>query len=138
MPVAPDAGLADHASTHGSTTLDLDNDGDSDIITIPSDGPPIVYRNDWTSAAASISIIVEAERPTSGLRVILRRSNSPSLLRHVEIGGGYSSFNSQRMPFGLGANDAPETFELALVWPDDSQQTITGVHAGYVYRLTVE
>ena len=122
-----DWGLADKSSGRSMSMHDFDNDGDLDIVVNPLDSPALLFENRMCggqSVAVSLMDPSSANRFAIGATIQVR-SGTMIMTRVVRSESGYLSGDSHRVHIGLG-NDA-RIDEIRVIWPDNSQSTITNV-----------
>jgi|GEM_PF-3838467 len=127
-----DSGFRDHAPTTGSLVLDFDNDGDLDIITVPIDGAPQIFRNDRAENGASIELEFDAADVPIGTQILVYGDDA-IMRRDIVIGGGYHSFDTPRVHVGLG--DQTEPVRLQIILPDSTTVSISGLGVNRMYRI---
>ncbi|MEP7366802.1 MAG: tetratricopeptide repeat protein [Acidobacteriota bacterium] len=107
-------------------TLDLDSDGDLDLVLKSRTGPQLrMMRND--SPAGNHGLIVElqgttANRDAVGAAATLVTNRGRRLLRVVRSGSGFASQTSRRLQFGLAQGEQAKSIEI--VWPGGGRQVI--------------
>jgi hypothetical protein len=130
-----DAGMQQFAESSTYTYIDIDNDGDLDIITREVLGPVWVYMNNETDGNA-ISFALEdsqGNRAGIGSRVIIRYAGKAQM-REMMASGGFSSFDAPAVHFGLGTHDQIDQVEVT--WSTGETSTITGgLKAGQRYVI---
>jgi hypothetical protein len=112
-------------SARGAAFGDLDNDGDTDIVVIQVDGPPVILRNDGTKNHwLGISLIgAKSNRQGLGARIIVTEADGRKQTFEVSTAGSYLSANDPRMLVGLGK--APNVNSVEIHWPSGKKQIIT-------------
>ena len=94
----------DHSSAY--TYIDIDNDGDLDIIANTQYGPFKVYRNNETrnSSVAFKLWDSRGNRFCIGCRVTIHYGpeGKRHQVREIKASGGYRSFDAPQVHFGLG------------------------------------
>ncbi|HKE02013.1 MAG TPA: CRTAC1 family protein [Planctomycetota bacterium] len=116
--------------------LDLDDDGDDDLVIVPCDGPAIVLRNEAPVPSAGGRARVRVELRGSGKNtdalgaVVTVRAGGRAMAREVRRGGSYAASRDPRLCFGLG--DARDIESIEVRWPGGARETIPG--AGLVNR----
>ncbi len=124
-------GLADAGYSNGAATVDLDNDGDLDLVVNNVNAPASVYLNRAAErGATSLEIRFEGEAPNTaglGARVEVR---TDSLTQAAELSPtrGFLSSVDPRLVVGLGG--AERAAQVRVTWPDGRVQTLTDVPAG--------
>ncbi len=121
--------------SRGAAIGDLDNDGDSDILLVNSNGPARLLINQ-----------IGQDRPWLGLRLVDRsggdalgaraevhRQGVAPLVRVVRTDGSYLSASDPRLLFGLG--DQPVIDRLRVVWADGQAETFPPPSIGRYHQL---
>ena len=130
-------GLEDYLMTASAVAFDMDRDGDLDIITQPVNGPVALFRNGSQTGNA---IEVELRDATGnshgiGARLVVELPDGTRMMRELQSGGGFMSFDAPVAHFGLA--DAEEIARLTVHWPDGGLTEVTGpLAAGSSYRIT--
>jgi len=129
--LAPAKGLNDYGVGRGSVVLDMDNDGDLDILvvnqkpvlTYPVSSQTRLYRNDSTKGNwIKIALKgVEAESRGLGSRVEVVIGNK-KLIREIDGGSSHLSQNSTIAHFGLG--DATVVDSVIVKWLGGKKQVL--------------
>lgn len=138
--VAPAAGLTDHNPTGASLFVDVDVDGDLDLVTYPFLLTPVLWRND-APAGAGLEIGLDDRsadnRQAIGARVEIRSADGRTQVRTIKASGGYQSHDALVARFGLG--DWPAVAAVRVTWPDGQRSHLDGLRltAGR-YRLERE
>lgn len=116
---------------HGMITLDLDEDGDLDVVANAGEGPPLMWRNN--SAAPRVAVRLRGQAPNTagiGAEIILR--GGPVEQRQAMVAGGqYLSHSQTQRTFAAGADD----MTLEVKWPSGKQSLIQGVRANHLYEV---
>ena len=124
-------GLADEGYSNGATTVDLDNDGDLDLVVNNVNAPASVYLNGAAErGATALEITLEGEGGnTAGLGSKVTVTTD-SLRQTAELSPtrGFLSSVDPRLVVGLGG--ATRAATVRVVWPDGRTQTLTDVVAG--------
>ena len=111
----------DHSSAY--TYIDIDNDGDLDIIANTQYGPFKVYRNNETRYSSVVFKLKDGKgnRFCIGCRVIIHYGpkGKRHQMREIKASGGYRSFDAPRVHFGLGTNTKIQKVEVR--WSDGSK-----------------
>ncbi len=132
-------GLEDYLITAAATTVDIDNDGDLDIITMPVNGPTMAFLNN-SQTGASIGFEFDdrvGNRFGIGNRVEIRYVGGKQQMRELQSGGGFMSFDAPVAYFGLG--DASSIDSLTVHWANGGTTVVDGgLDAGALYRISRE
>jgi hypothetical protein len=146
--VALHVGLEARANTRGVAAVDLDNDGDPDLVITNQFGATLVYENQVRAAPHWIGLSLAGNGQTTnrdavGSRVTLvaeRNGERFEQVREVRLANGFSAQGDRRLLFGLGAGSVCVT-EVRVDWYGGSSQVVKGLevdryHA--VHQATVE
>lgn len=100
------------------SALDIDADGDLDIVQVRRGGYAHVYRNDWAKPGTSVSVQLQSKSANSAhlgawMTALVA---GKSQLRRILGTTGYGGAASFRAHFGLGT--AKQIDELVVHWPD--------------------
>ena len=114
----------DHSSAY--TYIDIDNDGDLDIIANTQYGPFKVYRNNETrnSSVAFKLRDSKGNRFCIGCRVTVHYGpeGKRHQVREIKASGGYRSFDAPQVHFGLGGTT--EIKKVEVRWSDGAKTEI--------------
>ena len=114
----------DHSSAY--TYIDIDNDGDLDIIGNTQYGPFKVYRNNETRNSSVVFKLRDGRgnRFCIGCRVVIHYGpkGKRHQMREIKASGGYRSFDGTQVHFGLGANT--EIRKVEVRWSDGTKSQI--------------
>ncbi|MGK0203119.1 MAG: hypothetical protein ACI9S9_002193 [Planctomycetota bacterium] len=127
-------GLDESGVTHGAVVVDLDRDGDLDVITNNLNADASVFEN---RTSASNRLLVELRGHDGnhfgvGARIDLE-AGGVKHVRQVSLTRGYMSAGEAVEHFGLGA--ATKIDKLQVTWPSGRQQQFEGAVANQ--RLTL-
>ena len=121
-------GLTSDFGLFSFTLLDMDNDGDLDIIGNSAEGPVQVYKNHSTSKNHSIAFSLidhQGNYHGIGAKIIVSYNDGKSKqIREIKASGGYMSFDPAIAYFGLG--DESSIDKVTVQWPDKSQSIYSG------------
>ena len=121
-------GLEDHVPTGSYVYMDVDDDGDLDLITHPFQLTSVLWRNDaprGKGLALSLEDRTSPNRGAVGARVEIRAPDGRLQVRDIKGSGGYESFNPPQGFFGLG--DWPSVQSIRVTWPDGSSSALSGL-----------
>lgn len=130
-------GLEDYLMTAAAVAFDMDNDGDLDVISQPVNGPVALFVNGTQNGNALVVELRDAAGNSHGIgaRVYVTLPDGSKLMRELQAGGGFMSFDAPVAHFGLGPADTVEA--VRVVWPDGAVSEISGpVSAGATYRIS--
>ena len=126
VPPVKGTGLALTTIGRGAAFGDLSNDGDTEIVINPLDGPPVLLRhasqahNHWLG----LKLIGGPKSPRDAIgAAVYLRSGKLRQRRDVISGGSFASSSDQRLHFGLG--EAASVDDIEIHWPDGKVQHAT-------------
>ena len=130
-------GLAHEGFSTGAAYVDLDNDGDLDLVTNNVGEAAGLYENraDARTDHHFLTVKLEGEGANTaglGARVLLKSGGALQLQEQHPVRGWLSSVDP-RLHFGLGADSTADS--LTVIWPDGRSQVLTGVAAGQQVTL---
>ena len=135
---AAEFGLDDYLMTAAAARLDIDHDGDLDVITIPVNGPVQAFINNSQSGNA-ISFRLRDEVGNHfglGAKIIIHygEQGQRHQIREIQSGGGFQSFDTSDVHFGLG--NYGEITRAVIKWIDGSETIIDEpLSAGATYTI---
>jgi hypothetical protein len=120
----------------GSAWLDLEGDGDLDLVVNDNGGPPLLYENRTPRAGRSwLAVRLEQPGPNRsalGALVEARAEGLPVQRRRVRTACSLLSASPPRAHFGLGA---ARTASVSVTWPDGLVQDLGSLAAGRVHLV---
>jgi enediyne biosynthesis protein E4 len=117
----------------GSTWVDLNDDGNLDLVVVDLNGPPHVLMNKGGSGNRWLTIdarLSDGKRTAIGGRVTVT-AGGRTQFRDVIGVNGYLSQGDSRVHFGLG--DAAKADRVDIRWPDGRAETLTDVAADRIH-----
>ncbi|MEO9964293.1 MAG: FG-GAP-like repeat-containing protein [Reichenbachiella sp.] len=132
------AGVTNYLPSHAYTYLDFDNDGDQDILMIPAFGPLFLYEN-RNPSGQSIQFKVEDEIGNySGIGSRITIHYGPNgeehQMREIMASGGFKSFDTQEVHFGLG--DYKKIQRIEIHWSTGEKDKFDiELNAGFKYTI---
>ena len=127
-------GLQNAARTHSIITLDIDGDGDLDVITSAENEGLTVMRNELNSPNSWLRVRPQGQRSApGGLNTRLTVATATKSQYH-EIGAecAHGTQNDDAFTFGLGAN---LTADVTAEWTSGGSTTTYGTPQGQEVRL---
>ena len=130
-------GLDDFMAVSSYTYIDIDNDGDLDIVTTSINGPLWVYRNDSDKNSIIFKLHDQkGNRFGIGSKLVIHYGpeNKYHQIRELKSGGGFISFDAPSLHFGLGEHNRVNKIEI--FWSTGEHQVISQPFmAGRSYQL---
>jgi Na+-translocating ferredoxin:NAD+ oxidoreductase RnfD subunit len=128
--VADVVGGADPDNSRGVSLVDLDNDGQLDVIVTNQHGPVSIYQNTGVAARSWIGLSLVGDGKTTnraavGTQVVvgyLENGQHVEQLQEVQVLGGFSGQNDPRLHFGLGDHQGP--VEVTVRWYGGQEQKV--------------
>ncbi len=119
--------------THGMIAVDIDGDGDLDVVLNSLKGPPIIYRND--SVAPRIAVRLKGIAPnTFGIGAKISLMGGPVTQSQEMIAGGqYLSQSEPMRVFAAGTNSGPRHLEVR--WRSGQVSRVDGVKPNCLYEV---
>jgi hypothetical protein len=104
----------------GCAYLDLDGDGDLDVVLTANGGPARVLRNDQQTGHHWVRLVLQGDgrrsnRSAIGARVTLETADGKVQRREVASARGYLSQSELALTFGLGKAD--QVKRVTIQWP---------------------
>ncbi len=114
-------------SSRSAVFLDLDGDGDLDLVTNDFDDVPQIFLNDLASRRAPNFLKVQLVGTRSNrdaLGAVVRvKAGGKQMSRYLHGKSGYLSQSQLPLYFGLGT--AKQVDEVQILWPSGQTQTVT-------------
>jgi hypothetical protein len=117
--------------TRSAVILDLDNDGDLDIVTNEFFGRPQVLVSDLAQRRRVNALVIRlrgtrSNREGIGARVSVVLPDGRRILKVMDGKSGYLSQSALPLFFGLG--EADHATAIDVVWPSGRRQSLPGPH----------
>lgn len=116
---------------HGMITVDLDEDGDLDVIANALNGPPLIYRNN--SSAPRVAVRLKGVKPNvAGIGAHLTLTGGPvTQTQEILAGGQYLSHSEPLRTFAAGSGE----MTLEVRWRSGKRSVLRGVKANHLYEV---
>jgi hypothetical protein len=116
--VAKEAGWTRPGNSRGIALVDLDNDGDLDVVVTHQFGAVSIYRND-SAPKSWIGLALqgngrECNRDAVGSRLMVTAQGLPPQAREVHAANGFSAQSDRRLLVGLATSQGP--VRVAIHW----------------------
>jgi hypothetical protein len=128
------AGVASTRQARGASVVDLNADGQLDLVVVNRNEPAEVWRNAGTGLGHWVQVALHqdgANRDAIGAWVEVRVGDAVQR-REVTSGGGHAGGQLGWLHFGLGAAKAAE---LRVIWPNGRASEWAAVTADQFYDL---
>ena len=121
------AGLIDHVPTGGSVFVDSGMTGRLDIVAVPFQLTPVLWRNGTANPGLQVALRDDrsANRDGIGARVEIRSRDGRLQVREIKQSGGFESIDMPVARFGLG--DWGSVASMKVTWPDGEVQNLSGL-----------
>jgi hypothetical protein len=127
--------LAQPVVARGAAHLDIDNDGDQDIVVTVNNGPARVLRNDSKGGRALRLSLIGVKANRSGIGAQVRVTvGGVTRLAMVKTGSSYLSQSELPLTFGLGQASTVEQVEIR--WPGGQVEKLGPQAAGQTLQVT--
>ncbi|WP_420400188.1 VCBS repeat-containing protein [Flagellimonas sp.] len=135
--VTADWGLDGKSLSNGAAYVDLDNDGDYDLVVNNTDDEAFIYRNNSEILENNNYLKIQLQGKEGntlgvGAKVIIK---SDTLLLHQELypARGFQSSVDPSLIFGLGSLQKVD--DLKVIWPDGTVTTKSNIEANQTLQL---
>lgn len=132
-------GLNQTSISNGASYVDLDLDGDLDLLVNNIDQRAFVYRNNLNSKDSIRSNFIQVtlqglDLNRSGIgSLVTVYSNGSKQVRYCQPTRGFQSTSTSVLHFGLGSQKADS---LSVLWPDGSLQTLNQVTSNTLMNIS--
>ncbi len=134
------AGLSVPSISNGAAYVDLDNDGDLDLVVNNLDEEAFVWRNEVRKTVADstanfITVALQGDAGNTegfGARVTLFSKQNLQFAEQAPV-RGFSSGVDLRLHFGVG--NATIIDSLKIIWPDDKVQVVKNIKVNQQLEL---
>ena len=128
------AGVASVAQSRGAAVVDLNLDGQVDIVVVNRNEPSQIWRNVSEGAGGYVAIELRQDGPNRDAigSFIEVRTGERIQRREITVGGGHAGGQLAPWHFGLGNAAAAD---VRIQWPDGKTGDWQTVDAGSIYRF---
>ena len=133
--VNEDWGLSYKGFSNGCVYVDLDNDGDLEIITNNIDDHPAIFENRSSEVNNYLAFDFEGDELNPfGIGVKLElKTDSLMQFQELTLSRGFQSSVAPRMHFGIGKRERVDS--VLVEWPDGKRQILTDVNKNQLITL---
>lgn len=128
-------GIDHKGFSNGSVYVDLDNDGDLDLVTNNIDDTASVYKNNNNDRNNYITVEFQGDAKNTvgiGVKVTITTANNKQF-QEMTLTRGFQSSVAPRLHFGLGKHKTIDT--LKIVWPDRKEQILTDIQSNQLLQI---
>ena len=127
-------GLQNAARTHSILTVDIDGDGDMDVITSAENEGVTVMRNDLVTTNSWLRLRPETHRSAPGgfNTVFEVETDSTTQVHEIMAECAHASQPDNCYQFGLGQNAQAN---VTAIWPRGGSTTVYGVQGNQEFRV---
>ena len=127
-------------SSRGCAFGDFDNDGDTDVLVMNMNEPPLLLRNDYNNERRrgpnnwlEIKLAgTKSNRSAIGAQVRIRNGSNLQA-QEVTSQSSYYSHNDLRLHFGMGASRKAEQIEIR--WPNGQTEIVKDVAVNQIVKI---
>jgi hypothetical protein len=128
-----------HGNSRAFALLDLEGDGDLDMVFNPFGEKAVVLKNTaerlgnhWLAIRLHGDPRRRTTRDAIGARIVVKGGGGLDVWREVRSTGGYQSTNVKEQHFGLGKQT---TVDVSVLWPNGERSEFKGVAADRRYVI---
>lgn len=128
-------GITENSLSGGAVAVDLDNDGDQDLVVNNINQPAFIYRNEGRKDRHFLRLKFQGDGANTfgiGTKVDLRIGNQTQH-QELQLAHGYQSCNDPSLLFGTG--NATIIDEVTVTWPDQRKQTLKKISVDQTLKL---
>ncbi len=138
--VSEDWGITVASCSNGAAYVDLDNDGDLDLVVNNINQPAFVYenRNPKSNSNNYLQIILHGKQGNLqgiGSKIKVSTKTSNQYAQHF-LSTGYESSIDSKIHFGLGQETEVEVVEIW--WPDNQYQKLETIPSNQVLQINYD
>ncbi len=138
--ITDSSGIKEKSLSTGAAYVDLDNDGDLDLVVNNINGPAFILINNENQPGKpkvnhSLSFILHGDslnKKGFGAKVFVYANGTKQLQEEYPVRGYLSSVDTKLL-FGTGKNKTVDS--AVIVWPNDKKQILQNLKADSTYAL---
>lgn len=132
-----DWGLDHNTLSSGSAYVDLDNDGDLDLVVNNTNSLAGIYKNNSEEISGNNYLKLRLQSGTKNKRAIGAKvtlyCGGSQYYQEAFVSRGFQSSVDPVLSFGLGANTVVDS--AVIVWPDDKMQRLYGLKVNRLHII---
>lgn len=131
-------GISHEGFSNGAVYVDLDNDGDLEVVTNNIDEEPVLFENTSSTQANALVVDFKGQDKNKlgiGAKVTIT-TGTGTQYQELTLSRGFQSSVSPKLHFGLGQQTTIDT--LVVQWPDGKEQILVNIAANKKLTLNVK
>ena len=134
--ITDSSGLNQPSFSHGASYVDLDNDGDLDLVVNNVNDKPFIYENNSENNGNNfIRLKMVDDRPTMGTKVQIYYDKEFQYFETTNVRGIYST-SEDVVHFGINKSKAIDS--ILIEWPDQTLQKIINPKINKTHKIHKE
>ena len=134
--ITDSSGLNQPSFSHGASYVDLDNDGDLDLVVNNVNDKPFIYENNSENNGNNfIRLKMVDDRPTLGTKVKMYYDKEFQYFETTNVRGIYST-SEDVVHFGINKSKAIDS--ILIEWPDQTLQKIINPKINKIHKVYKE
>jgi len=138
--ITDSSGIKEKSLSAGAAYVDLDNDGDLDLVVNNINGPAFILINNENQPGKpktnhSISFILQGDglnRKGFGAKIFVYANGTKQVQEEYPVRGYLSSVDTKLL-FGTGKNKMADS--VVIIWPNDKKQVLQNLKVDSTYTL---
>ena len=134
-----DSGADFSGNSRSAAYLDMENDGDLDVVVNNFNDRAVFLRNtaealhhNWIKLELAGDPAQKTNADAIGARIIVRTPSGNKIWREVQTATGYLSQHPKQQHIGLGKDDVAD---VTVVWPNGETREYKGLAAGKLHTI---
>lgn len=115
---------------------DIDGDGRVDAIATPSEGPPVLLKNESSPKNGRIALRFKASRSNAAAIGLQLNWLQGGVRRYAETRTGFSYLSASDASLAIGCGESEGMEQVQIRWPSGSASSIARLKANRTYELS--